>query len=51
MAKQHVYNEAERETLAGRLGVAGVISPCDQVCCTLTKGANLEVRCRGARQQ
>lgn len=42
MAKQHVYNEAGRESLAGRRQVTGVISPCDQVCCKLPQGAIYE---------
>lgn len=39
MAKQHVYNEARREIVAGRRRVTGVISLSDQVCCKLTQGA------------
>lgn len=38
MAKQHVYNEAGGEIVAGRRRVTGVISPSDQVHCKITRG-------------
>lgn len=47
MAKQHVYNEAGRERLAGRHRVTGVISSCDQVCGKITQGAE----CGGEMQR